>query len=207
MTKKTSPNTARRYWTLLVRDNESAPWRPEFGAYSLHDVLDERREYRDHGVAARNLKYISTADTQAAIDSALAELNGPVAGQSYAIDPEPVAETAPQFDPQDPFYLECHGYDLDGNPVAETAPEPADGCESVEYSRQFEPAEKSPMIIGTNNFVSRQRAYIYYRDYGYHISDIDQKIRDGEIAIGAPDLKPGQRLFIIDNGTRYAIEE
>jgi hypothetical protein len=124
-----------------------------------------------------------------------------------AADPEPVAETAPQFDPQDPFYLECHGYDLDGNPVAETAPEPADGCESVEYSRQFEPAEKSPMIIGTNNFVSRQRAYIYYRDYGYHISDIDQKIRDGEIAIGAPDLKPGQRLFIIDNGTRYAIEE
>lgn len=65
------------------------------------------------------------------------------------------------------------------------------------------------MIIGTSYFVSMAKAAQYYRDYegddGYAAAQ--RKVREGSIHIGKPDLKPGQRLLIIDNGTRYAIEE
>jgi hypothetical protein len=65
------------------------------------------------------------------------------------------------------------------------------------------------MKIGTNYFLSFAAAVRYYRDY--HGNDacivVPQKLRDGEIHIGRPILKPGQRLVLIDNGTRYAIED
>jgi hypothetical protein len=63
------------------------------------------------------------------------------------------------------------------------------------------------MIVGTNHFVSTQAAVKYYADYGYNEADVLEKAKHGEIVVGVkPELKPGQTLRIIDNGTRYAVE-
>ena len=66
---------------------------------------------------------------------------------------------------------------------------------------------------GTANFVSFTKACDYYKGQGYDEltpaeleREIRAKIEDGEIAIGKPDLEPGDRLLLIDDGTRYAIE-
>lgn len=51
----------------------------------------------------------------------------------------------------------------------------------------------------------------YYRDYGYTdlTGAVDRKLAYGEIHIGPPTLKPdgSERFVLIDNGTRYAIED
>jgi hypothetical protein len=68
-------------------------------------------------------------------------------------------------------------------------------------------------ITGTNNFVSFWKAVAYYsrpvpasssRDI---IQEVKDKIAEGDIVIGEPELRPGERLIVIDNYTRYAIEE
>lgn len=61
------------------------------------------------------------------------------------------------------------------------------------------------MTYGTSNFVSLSAATRYYRDYGYDAADVKEKIRDGEIHIGKPSLKPGERLGLTDGGKRYTI--
>jgi hypothetical protein len=61
--------------------------------------------------------------------------------------------------------------------------------------------------IGTSYFVDRQAAERYYGSYGNVGIDVTNKILAGEIKLGKPPVKPGQRLEIIDNGTRYAIVE
>jgi hypothetical protein len=62
--------------------------------------------------------------------------------------------------------------------------------------------------VGTAYFVSTELAAQYYRDYdgldGYET--VRNKLDDGEIHIGKPPIKSGERIVIIDNGTRYAIE-
>lgn len=65
------------------------------------------------------------------------------------------------------------------------------------------------MKTGTAHFISRDAAIRYYREYGYDdtAAEVDRKLADGEIYIGPPELKPGQRLARIDAGTRYAIED
>jgi len=69
------------------------------------------------------------------------------------------------------------------------------------------------MRIGTSHFVSVRAANLYYSHFGYNNSDVLRKIVDGEIHIGKPNLKPGERLEIIDSATgrrwdgRYAIVE
>ena len=72
------------------------------------------------------------------------------------------------------------------------------------------------MIIGTSHFVSKAHAIRYYLAYesGCYTechqsatAAVAQKLAEGEIHIGEPALKPGQKLLVIDNGTRYAIEE
>lgn len=67
-------------------------------------------------------------------------------------------------------------------------------------------------IIGTCHFVSLQKAIDYYRD-GEILDvpaelerDVKRKIEEGEIYIGSPDIKEGEKLVKIDNGRRYAIE-
>lgn len=75
--------------------------------------------------------------------------------------------------------------------------------------------------IGTSYFVNFTKACDYYKSQG--CDDLRQppgemtpaalecevraKIADGEISLGQPALKPGDRLLLIDDGTRYAIEE
>lgn len=63
--------------------------------------------------------------------------------------------------------------------------------------------------IGTSHFVSFQTAVRYYRPYGYEntVETVKRKILEGEIHIGKPPLAPGEKLVILDNGTRYGIEE
>lgn len=68
------------------------------------------------------------------------------------------------------------------------------------------------MIIGTSHFVNFTKACDYYRDYvpDYTPADLERYVRgkmdEGEIHLGKPDLDVGQRLLLIDGGTRYAVE-
>jgi hypothetical protein len=61
------------------------------------------------------------------------------------------------------------------------------------------------MITGTNHFPSILAACLYYRPQGFSAADIDQKIACGEIKLGPPPLKPGQRYFVHEN--RYHIKD
>lgn len=60
---------------------------------------------------------------------------------------------------------------------------------------------------GTSYFVSLAAAVRYYRDYGYDKRGVQRKIAEGEIHVGKPPLKSGDRLSVIDGGTRYQITE
>jgi hypothetical protein len=67
-------------------------------------------------------------------------------------------------------------------------------------------------IIGTPHFVNFTKACDYYRDYVPSRTpaelerNVRAKIAEGEISLGKPDVQVGERLLLIDNGTRYAIE-
>jgi len=63
------------------------------------------------------------------------------------------------------------------------------------------------MTYGTSHFVSKAAAIRYYRDYeGSDAKQVvEQKIREGQIHIGRPHLKPGETLSVVDGGKRYAI--
>jgi hypothetical protein len=64
------------------------------------------------------------------------------------------------------------------------------------------------MQVGTSYFVSHAAAVRYYRDYESDpVRAVETKLREGSIHIGRPTLKPGQKLFLIDSHTRYAIED
>lgn len=69
-------------------------------------------------------------------------------------------------------------------------------------------------ITGTSHFVNFTKACDYYRDQGNDEltpAELERLVRDkiaeGEIDLGKPDVPVGARLLLIDNGTRYAIEE
>lgn len=62
------------------------------------------------------------------------------------------------------------------------------------------------MRVGTSHFVNRLAAIRYYLPYGYTAATLARKEEEGEIHFGPPPLKPGERLVVIDDGTRYAIE-
>jgi hypothetical protein len=60
---------------------------------------------------------------------------------------------------------------------------------------------------GTSYFTSTPAAFRYYKRHGGFSKDIvERKFACGEIHIGKPPLKAGQRLVLIDKGIRYAIE-
>jgi hypothetical protein len=66
--------------------------------------------------------------------------------------------------------------------------------------------------IGTSHFVCRVSAENYYRramglDYFEVVGVVKDKLAAGEIHLGAPPLQLGQRLELVDDGTRYAIVE
>lgn len=66
---------------------------------------------------------------------------------------------------------------------------------------------------GTSYFVSKLAACSYYQtampaaNYNEVLDGVNDKLNAGEIHIGKPELREGQRLVVIDEGTRYAIEE
>jgi len=64
-------------------------------------------------------------------------------------------------------------------------------------------------ITGTSYFVNRDAAIAYYKPYHFDsvLAAVARKLADGEIHIGKPPLKKGQRITVIDDGLRYAIEE
>ena len=64
---------ARRYYTLAVR--EGGRWAPQFGDYDRETVDSEREEYRHKSHKARDMRVITTGDTQAAINDGIAKLN------------------------------------------------------------------------------------------------------------------------------------
>ncbi|WP_085025256.1 hypothetical protein [Ensifer aridi] len=67
---------ARKYHTLVAIDGSpGCPWAIEFGDYDLETVKDEYADMRDRGWKAKELKIITTGDTQAEIDAAVAKLN------------------------------------------------------------------------------------------------------------------------------------
>lgn len=59
--------------------------------------------------------------------------------------------------------------------------------------------------IGTCYFVSKSAAVRYYAGYGFSESDVEAKMRDNEIAVGAPPLRLGETLCLLDEGRRYGI--
>jgi hypothetical protein len=65
------------------------------------------------------------------------------------------------------------------------------------------------MTTGTSYFVSKAAAVRYYTPYGYDNprEAVERKLAEGEIHIGKPEIKDGQRLLVVDEGTRYAIED
>ena len=62
-------------------------------------------------------------------------------------------------------------------------------------------------IWGTSYFRSFADAVAYYKRIGYSPADITKKVEAGEIHIGKPDLNPGEKLVLIRDEGRYAIEE
>lgn len=63
------------------------------------------------------------------------------------------------------------------------------------------------MIIGTSYFTSLYDAQRYYSDYTSNSVDaVARKLMNGEIHLGKPNLRTGEKLLVIDNGCRYAIE-
>lgn len=61
-------------------------------------------------------------------------------------------------------------------------------------------------FTGTSHFVSRGAAVRYYAAYERNPRQaVKIKLREGLIHIGRPPLKPGERLGVIDDGTRYQI--
>lgn len=61
---------------------------------------------------------------------------------------------------------------------------------------------------GTSHFVTDEGAIRYYAQYDTPKPMVMKMIEDGVISIGMPSFDPNkERIVLIDNGVRYAIEE
>lgn len=61
------------------------------------------------------------------------------------------------------------------------------------------------LYVGTSYFPSLETAIRYYRDYSEDRQSVTRKLELGEIHIGQPPRKLGDKLLLIDAGTRWAI--
>ena len=60
---------------------------------------------------------------------------------------------------------------------------------------------------GTGYFTSKEAAVSYFSMQNIDQQGVEDKLRRGEIRVGYPPLKAGQRAVVIDDGKRFAIEE
>lgn len=71
---------SRPYFILAVLNGEPGEqrrWAIDYGSYDRRDVVFELEDYREHGWKRRDLRILKIpTDTQAAVDAAIAELNG-----------------------------------------------------------------------------------------------------------------------------------
>lgn len=58
--------------------------------------------------------------------------------------------------------------------------------------------------VGTSNFISVEKAVIYYSLYGFPREEVRRKLAEGEIAIGAPVVNRGEKV-VLDSDGRYHI--
>jgi hypothetical protein len=63
------------------------------------------------------------------------------------------------------------------------------------------------IMVGTPYFFSRRGADAYYLGQGEDSDAVGRKLAAHEIHIGRPPLKPGERAFLIDEGTRWAVSD
>lgn len=63
---------ARKYYSLLIRDNSESPWQIEFGDYDRETVIDERL---CQDIPKKHMKIITTGDKTADIVAAVDKLN------------------------------------------------------------------------------------------------------------------------------------
>lgn len=61
--------------------------------------------------------------------------------------------------------------------------------------------------INTNHFVGMSAALSYYKDYGFDLHDVEEKIKNKEIALGEPPRKPGDRLTSNTEGRFVILRE
>ncbi len=60
----------------------------------------------------------------------------------------------------------------------------------------------------TNYFRTKLTAIRYYAVYGLSWMEVQQKINNGDIKIGEPPYdKSFQRIVLVDDGTKWAIED
>lgn len=71
MTKTTEPFP--KYYSLAVR--EDGKWAVQFGDYDRETVKAELGDYLDHGTRRKDMRIITSGDTQAEITKAVAALN------------------------------------------------------------------------------------------------------------------------------------
>lgn len=77
----------------------------------------------------------------------------------------------------------------------------------AEIATEPTPAKVDLLRTGTCHFVSIAAARAYYARQGEDAAAVLDKLAEGAIYIGPPDLKPGQALHVIADEGRYAIEE
>ena len=77
----------------------------------------------------------------------------------------------------------------------------------VESAAEATPRTANPLRRGTCHFVSIAAARSYYARQGEDAAAVLDKLEEGAIHIGPPELKPGQVLHVIADEGRYEIEE
>jgi hypothetical protein len=70
------------------------------------------------------------------------------------------------------------------------------------------------MIVGTNHFVNFTKACDYYRSQGNDDLTpneleilVREKLAEGEISLDKPEVDVGERLLLIDDNCRYALDD
>lgn len=61
--------------------------------------------------------------------------------------------------------------------------------------------------IGTNHFATHGQVGAYYFNYGFSWKDWQEKIKNGEVCVGKPEIKEGETLKIDKDGRYWIISK